>query len=207
MLITFNNFNVLDIDLKTLILITAFNVNNFIVKVVNRLPEELFSNNVEILIIDDLSTDDTLKTSIALKKSFKKCLIHILSNKTNLGYGGNQKIGYQYAIKNNFDNVVLLHGDGKYSPEKILEILSHWKMVLMLFRVLEWFKGCPKRRMPIYTGIFLTSAQNIWLYEFDEFHSGYRAYSVKALKKVPFHLNSSYYEFDTNFYTNAYKGT
>ena len=31
----------------------------------------------------------------------------------------------------------------------------------------------------------------------SEFHSGYRGYAVKSLKKIPFHLNSSYYEFDT----------
>ncbi len=192
--------------MKTLILITAFNVNNFIVKVVNRLPEELFSNNVEILIIDDLSTDDTLKTSIALKKSFKKCLIHILSNKTNLGYGGNQKIGYQYAIKNNFDNVVLLHGDGQYAPEKILEILEPLKNgfdAVQGSRMINK-KDALKGRMPIYKffgNIFLTSVQNILTgMSLSEFHSGYRAYSVKALKKVPFHLNSSYYEFDTEIF-------
>ena len=42
----------------------------------------------------------------------------------NLGYGGNQKIGYYYAIKGNFDYVILLHGDGRYAPEKILDMLN-----------------------------------------------------------------------------------
>ena len=31
----------------------------------------------------------------------------------------------------------------------------------------------------------------------SEYHSGYRAYSVKALKKIPYNLNSNYFHFDT----------
>ena len=95
--------------MKTLVLITAFNVKNFIEKVIKRLPEDLFKNRVEILIINDCSTDETLQISLAIKQDFKNAVINVLSNKVNLGYGGNQKIGYQYAIKNNFDYVVLLH--------------------------------------------------------------------------------------------------
>jgi hypothetical protein len=45
----------------------------------------------------------------------------VIQHGTNLGYGGNQKAGYQYFINRVFDVVVLLHGDGQYAPE----ILSH----------------------------------------------------------------------------------
>ena len=41
-----------------------------------------------------------------------------------MGYGGNQKIGYKYAIENNFDFVILLHGDGQYSPELINKMVK-----------------------------------------------------------------------------------
>ena len=192
--------------MKTLILITAFNVKNFIINVVNRLPKELFTENVEILIIDDFSTDETLKTSLALKQSFKKAVIHVLSNKKNLGYGGNQKIGYQYAIKNKFNYVVLLHGDGQYAPERIMEILEPLKKGYdavqgsRMIKKIDALKG----RMPIYKffgNIGLTFIQNsLTGMKLSEFHSGYRAYSVKALNKVPFRLNSSYYEFDTEIF-------
>jgi glycosyltransferase involved in cell wall biosynthesis len=189
--------------MKCLILITAFNVHKFITNVVNRLPEKLFDENVEILIINDFSTDKTLETILDLKKNFNKCVIKILSNKKNLGYGGNQKIGYQYAIKKKFDHVVLLHGDGQYAPEKILDVLEPLKNGYdavqgsrMIFK-----KNALKGRMPFYKffgNIFLTFFQNrLTGLNLSEFHSGYRAYSVKALKKIPFELNSSYYEFDT----------
>jgi glycosyltransferase involved in cell wall biosynthesis len=45
----------------------------------------------------------------------------VVSHPKNLGYGGNQKAGYQYFMDKGFDVVVLLHGDGQYAPE----ILSH----------------------------------------------------------------------------------
>ena len=112
--------------MKTLILITAFNVEKIIEEVILRLPKKLKEShiNAEILIIDDASDDNTLKKIISIQDKYQDYRITCLSNKVNLGYGGNQKIGYYYAIKNNFDYVVLLHGDGQYAPEKILDMLN-----------------------------------------------------------------------------------
>ena len=50
--------------------------------------------------------------------------ITVLYNPENQGYGGNQKLGYQYAIRHGFDVVVLLHGDGQYAPEAIPTLLA-----------------------------------------------------------------------------------
>ena len=41
----------------------------------------------------------------------------VIRHPENLGYGGNQKAGYQWAIEHGLDIVVLLHGDGQYAPE------------------------------------------------------------------------------------------
>ena len=54
--------------MKILILITAFNVNKFLSNVINRIPRDIFKkNNIEILIIDDKSTDNTLKKMFEIK--------------------------------------------------------------------------------------------------------------------------------------------
>jgi glycosyltransferase involved in cell wall biosynthesis len=42
----------------------------------------------------------------------------------NQGYGGNQKLGYRYAIDHGFDIVALIHGDGQYAPEKLPVLLE-----------------------------------------------------------------------------------
>ena len=58
-----------------------------------------------------------------------------------------------------------------------------------------------KGGMPLYKFVgnkVITSFQNFLLStDFSEFHSGYRAYRVSSLKKIPFYLNSNDYPFDT----------
>ena len=191
---------------KLLILITAYNVENFIKKVINRIPHNLLSANYnyQILIIDDKSKDKTKEEIKKIKDDNRHIKIKCLFNKVNQGYGGNQKIGYHYAIKNEFDYVLLLHGDGQYAPEKILDMLQPFETLdcdaVQGSRMINKF-GALKGGMPIYKfigNIFLTYIQNlITKMGLSEFHSGYRAYKVKSLTDIPFELNSNYFHFDT----------
>ena len=105
---------------KLLVLIVAYNHEKFIKSVPDRINDNLFKTyNVEVLINDDSSLDNTLNiTKDYIKNnSHKKIKYTVLSNPVNQGYGGNQKIGFLYAIKNNFDFVALIHCDGQYAPE------------------------------------------------------------------------------------------
>ena len=191
---------------KLLIYVVAYNHESFIEKTLSRIDESLFDNyETEILVNDDSSKDDTLRILMKIKKNFnKKVQFTILSNPKNLGYGGNQKIGYFYAIKYNFDYVVLLHGDGQYKPEimgDLLEILEKENAKAVFgSRMISKF-GALKGGMPIYKFIgnkILTYLQNkILKSNLSEFHSGYRVYDVQALKKIPFYLNSNDFSFDT----------
>lgn len=191
---------------KLLIYVVTYNHESFIEKTLSRIDESLFDNyETEILINDDSSKDDTLRILMNIKKNFnKKVQFTILSNPKNLGYGGNQKIGYFYAIKHNFDCVVLLHGDGQYKPEimgDLLEILEKENAKAVFgSRMISKF-GALKGGMPIYKFIgnkILTYLQNkILKSNLSEFHSGYRVYAVPALKKIPFYLNSNDFSFDT----------
>ena len=191
---------------KILIYIVAYNHEKFIEDTINRIKETVFHNyETEILISDDKSDDKTFQIIKNIKKNFNKnCKISILSNPTNQGYGGNQKIGYYYAIKNDYDYVVLLHGDGQYAPELIKELLEKIEIdkagAIFGSRMIE--KGSAlKGGMPLYKYVgnkILTYFQNKMLStNLSEFHSGYRVYSVDTLKKIPFHLNSNGYSFDT----------
>ena len=173
--------------MKVLILVTAFNVENFIEKVILRLPDKLKKSQLdfEILIIDDASNDNTLKEIISIRDKYKDYKITCLSNKVNLGYGGNQKIGYHYAIKNNFDYVILLHGDGQYAPEYLEKLVGPLSQnnIDAVFGSRMITKGAAlKGGMPLYKFIgnkVITFFQNfLLLTNFSECHSGYRAYRV-----------------------------
>jgi len=190
--------------MKHLIFIVAYNHENFITKVLDRLPKTVKNNNYEILVIDDASKDQTFKTAINWSNLNSEINIKILKNPTNLGYGGNQKLGFQYAIENNFDTLALLHGDGQYAPEIIVDLIEehmNQNNALTLGSRMIIKKNALKGKMPLYKffgNIILTFLQNKILgTKLSEFHTGYRIYSIKDLKITNFHLNTNDYHFDT----------
>lgn len=190
---------------KLLIFIVAYNAEKHIKKVLDRIPRNLFEKyECEVLIIDDHSKDQTFEEANLYIDSNKEMNIKVLFNPVNQGYGGNQKLGYRYAIKHNFDYVVLLHGDGQYAPEIIDEMIeplaSSNKDFVIGSRMINKNEAL-KGGMPYYKfvgNIILTKIQNYLLKsDLKEFHSGYRSYSVEALKRIPFEQNSNDYNFDT----------
>jgi glycosyltransferase involved in cell wall biosynthesis len=191
---------------RLLVFIVAYFAERTIEKVMRRIPRTLLDTyEVEILIIDDSSKDATFAEGVAVGRQeeipFKVTVLH---NPVNQGYGGNQKIGYHYAIENGFDFVALLHGDGQYAPE-MLEILTQPLLTdeadavfgSRMLKPAEALKG----GMPLYKFFgnrILTSIQNRLLgTALSEFHSGYRVYAVSAIKALPFERNSNVFHFDT----------
>ena len=193
-----------EINEKVLILIVAFNAEKTILNVLNRIPASIAKLDHQILIIDDCSHDKTFSTTIKNLEQFQTFNIKILFNPENQGYGGNQKLGYHYAIEKDFDLVVLLHGDGQYAPELLEEMLfaivrANADAVLgsRMMIGLSALRG----GMPLYKFVgnkILTAIQNYFLKtRLSEFHSGYRAYRVQTLAKIPFELNTNDFHFDT----------
>jgi len=194
-------------DLSTkriLIFVVAYNAEKTIGSVLQRIPSELRAGNVEVLVIDDSSKDDTFATGLAYGQAIEGLKITVLRTPLNQGYGGNQKLGYRYAIDNGFDYVALVHGDGQYAPEKLPDLLVPLLRgdagAVFGSRMMEK-GGALRGGMPLYKYIgnkILTAFQNRMLRSsLSEFHSGYRLYSVAALRKIPFERNSNDFHFDT----------
>src|SRR5689334_21537150 len=109
---------------RVLIFIVAYNAEKTIASVLSRIPEELRTPNVEVLIIDDSSKDKTFAAGLQHERRGDGYRITILRNPENQGYGGNQKLGYRYVIDKGFHIVALVHGDGQYAPEKLPDLLG-----------------------------------------------------------------------------------
>jgi GT2 family glycosyltransferase len=61
-----------------------------------------------VLVIDDASHDGTFDMSDAVRRNGNLPFrLTVLTNPINQGYGGNPKLGFLYAIKNDFDIVAL----------------------------------------------------------------------------------------------------
>jgi glycosyltransferase involved in cell wall biosynthesis len=189
---------------RLLIFVVAYNASSTIASVLRRIPDCLHSSAVEVLIIDDSSGDDTFWQGIRLQGERPRFKITVLRNPENQGYGGNQKLGYRYAIDNGFDIVALLHGDGQYAPESLPALLAPLVRdeadAVFGSRMLDK-RAALRGGMPLYKWIgnqVLTRFQNRLLRtEFSEFHSGYRLYSTRALAELPFERNTNEFHFDT----------
>lgn len=191
---------------KFLIFIPAFNVETKIIGVIKKIPQSIMRNYyVRILIIEDFSKDNTRKIiEEYLKNENKDNIISCIKNDKNHGYGGVQKIAFDYAVKNNFNFIIMLHGDGQYSPEKIPEFFTNLeknKFDAVFGSRFIFPKDALKGGMPLYKFIgnrVLTFIQNLIIgSKMSEFHSGYRSYRVSMLKKINYQKNTNNFHFDT----------
>lgn len=190
------------------IFVIAYNAEAHIKDTLARIPQDVMDAITTIYVVDDCSHDETVSEAICCSNDIDKMVV--LRNRINQRYGGNQKIGYQYAIDEKLDIVVMLHADGQYAPEHLATIIAPLVEdradLVMGSRMIE--KGCaleggmPKYKY--YGNKILTRIENVITgMSLSEFHSGYRAYSVRLLEKMPFWNNSDEWHFDTQIILQA----
>lgn len=187
------------------VLIVAYNAVTTLKAVLGRIPAGVWDNIEEIAVFDDASDDATYELALGHRLITADSKLHVVRNVRNLGYGGNQKAGYQYFINKGFDVVVLLHGDGQYAPE----ILHHMYGPIVhgeadaVFgsRMMTTYGGPLRGGMPLYKFVgnrILSTLENRALkMDLTEFHSGYRAYDLHALSRIAFDKMTDDFHFDT----------
>jgi glycosyltransferase involved in cell wall biosynthesis len=156
----------------------------------------------DLILTDDASKDDTA----ALARSLG---LHVMVHERNRGYGANQKTCYAEALARGADIVVMLHPDYQYSPKLVPAMASmivsgHYDAVLGS-RILG--RGALAGGMPLYKYIAnraLTFVENIALgVKLSEYHTGYRAWSARALRVLPFERCSDDFVFDNQILAMA----
>ena len=192
--------------MKVLCYVVAYEAAPFIEGVLKAIPAACRRDArfaFDVMVSDDCSGDGTLEAC----ERFNATAAHpavVTRTPYNLGYGGNQKRGYDYALARGYDAVVLLHGDGQYDPAAIPRLLdpivNRQADVVLGSRMLHK-RDALKGGMPWYKflgNILLTWFQNGALgTQLSEFHTGLRAYGCKALRVIPYGANNDGYVFDT----------
>jgi glycosyltransferase involved in cell wall biosynthesis len=156
----------------------------------------------QVILVDDGSTDKTLEIARELQ------LIAFVHTR-NFGYGANQKTCYTEALKEGADIVVMLHPDYQYDPTLLPDIVAPIKAgeadIVLGSRFLSG--STMKQGMPWWKYLgnkFLTELENWALgLNLSEYHTGYRAYSRRALEEIPFSLNSDKFVFDQEILVQA----
>jgi glycosyltransferase involved in cell wall biosynthesis len=106
------------------ILVVAYNAASTLASVLDRIPRDFVPKISTILVNDDSSADSTYLVGLGYQQLNETLPLEINRHPVNLGYGGNQKAGYRWAIEHQLDIIVLLHGDGQYAPEMLPDIVA-----------------------------------------------------------------------------------
>jgi len=189
---------------KFAVFVVAYNAATTLESTLERIPREIYDILECVYVIDDFSDDDTYDIGHMIAKGRRWEKLRVFKNPRNYGYGGNQKIGYRYAVEEGFDYVILLHGDGQYAPEAMPNLM--WPVLFEGHEVVFGSRMLKKKDaldggMPFYKfmgNIVLTTFENLILStKMSEFHSGYRLYGTSVLSVIPFELNTDDFHFDT----------
>lgn len=98
--------------------IPAFNEERQISKVITTMPDIVD----HLVIIDDLSSDNTIDKVESLLSSYQK--IVLIKHLNNQGVGGAIASGYKWARDNDQDVAVVFAGDAQMEPSDLIDIIT-----------------------------------------------------------------------------------
>jgi glycosyltransferase involved in cell wall biosynthesis len=186
-------------DRKVIVVMPAYNASLTLEKTIREIDRTVVD---EIIVVDDASADATAEIA-------RKLGLVVRRNEKNLGYGGNQKRCYAFALERGADIVIMVHPDYQYDPRLVpamcqMLVTGVYDIVLGS-RILGSKRA--SRGMPLWRWIanrFLTLVQNSLLGEkLSEYHTGYRAFTKEVLQALPLERNSGGFVFDNEILCQA----
>ncbi|MBF0253809.1 MAG: methyltransferase domain-containing protein [Candidatus Omnitrophica bacterium] len=178
---------------KVIAVLPAYNAERTLERTVRDIPREFVD---EILLVDDSSSDGTVREA-------RRLGLRVFEHPKNRGYGANQKTCYTEAMKLGADIVVMVHPDYQYDPTLIGKLIEPIRRgeADAVFGSRMMKSGALEGGMPLWkhnANILLTAFENVMLGTYlTEYHSGFRAYSTRSLRRVRFTENSDSFLFDT----------
>lgn len=109
---------------KILLFIPAYNCEKQVVRVLGQIDKRVLKYISEIIVINNLSTDNTEKAVLNFIEDHRDIPVKLLRNNENYGLGGSHKVAFSYAVKNGFDYVCVLHGDDQGNIHDFLPMLQ-----------------------------------------------------------------------------------
>ncbi len=164
--------------MKGLVIIPVFNEEQVIYKVISKIPQKIERHKLDILVINDGSTDLT-------EERVRKTKAKVLSHPLNRGLGAALGTGFAFAKMKNYDFLITIDGDGQHDPREIPKLLKP-----IINAEADFIVGTRinKGRMPFKRRIltfFATLATflitGVWT---TDSQSGFRIFSKEAIKKI-----------------------
>lgn len=109
---------------KTLLFIPMYNCEKQITRVLDQINDEVLQYISEVIVVNNISTDNGESIAIDYCLNHKYLPIKIIRNDKNYGLGGSHKVAFDYAQNNDFDYIVVLHGDDQGNIKDLLPYLK-----------------------------------------------------------------------------------
>ena len=110
---------------KILVFIPMYNCEKQIKRVLEKIVEKERNWITEVIVVNNRSTDNGEEVvGKIIEENKEKIKIKLIRNNDNYGLGGSHKVAFNYAIKNKFDYVVVLHGDDQGDINDIEEVIK-----------------------------------------------------------------------------------
>ncbi len=109
---------------KILVFIPVYNCEKQIPRVLEQLNGEIKNYISEIIVVNNISTDNTAAVVENYLKQHPDMPCSVLTNDKNYNLGGSHKVAFGYAVKNGFDYVIVLHGDDQGRISDFLPLIK-----------------------------------------------------------------------------------
>lgn len=163
---------------RYLIVLPTYNQDNSLQEIIR----EVKRYNLDILVVDDGSTDRTQEILTRFKDIYK------IRHHENLGYGKALIDSFQFGIDNNYDYIITMDTDGQHSPGEILYFVE----AILLYDIVSGSRyldktiaitDAPFERYAINKEI-TSIINNITRYQITDAFCGFKAYTVDSLRRL-----------------------
>ena len=161
-----------------LVKMAAFNEEKNIRDVLERI-----SKGVDVLVVDDCSSDQTAKVA-------RECGAMIVRHEKNMGQGIGDLTGFRVALDLDYEYIVEMDADGQHDPEEISRFIQKLEDdraldIVVGSRILGRQEGPVNTLrgtfLPVYTRLICWASG----YDLTDALCGFKAYRAASLKRVP----------------------
>ncbi|MFN8016888.1 MAG: glycosyltransferase family 2 protein [Acidimicrobiales bacterium] len=185
--------------------VIAYEAATTIEEVLASIPSRAGESTVATFVSDDASSDDTAEVARRwAERAGCAEATEVVRQPVNLGYGGNQRACFRWALEHDVAALAMLHGDAQYPGAAVADllapILAGTADVVLGSRMLDP-GGAQRGGMPAVRRVgnrALSWAQNqLTGIELSEWHTGMRAYRTDLLRGLDLDALPSGFDFDT----------
>ncbi len=172
-------------------------------KTLERMPEAAEDALEEVRVVPEQAAAGALEVAVPGLSRGRRTRLSLHRNPGDHGYAGARKAALEHALHAGFDHVIVMRGDGRHPPEALPALLdaalSRSRPLVLASRFAKLREthraGMPWWRILLHRSASVVQNRVLGLRVRDP-DSGYRVYATRALRAVPFQLDSADRSFD-----------